>query len=65
VAYVQTSKVDAKFLRVKLGALNLFSDRYSKDEQLLIRSLYVRNEKYEHVGLTKVEIHILFYECNS
>jgi hypothetical protein len=43
----------------------LYADRSSEDEQVLIRPLFSRNQKYEHGGRLKIKINILFYEDNS
>jgi hypothetical protein len=43
----------------------LYTDRSSKDEQLLIRPFLSKTKKYEHGGRLNVEIHSLFCEDNS
>jgi hypothetical protein len=43
----------------------LYTDRSSKDEQLLIRPFFVKNKKYEHGGRLNVTIRILFCGDNS
>jgi hypothetical protein len=43
----------------------LYTDRYPKDEQLLIRPFFVKNKKYEHGGRLNVKIHGLFCGDNS
>jgi hypothetical protein len=41
----------------------LYTDRSSKDEQLL--TIFVKNKKYEHGGRLSVKIHSLFCGDNS
>jgi hypothetical protein len=42
------------------------ADRYSEDEQLLVRLFLRKDKKYEHCGRLNIKIHILlFYRDNS
>jgi hypothetical protein len=43
----------------------LYTDKSSKDEQLLVRPFFVKNKKYEHGGRFNVKIHSLFCGYNS
>jgi hypothetical protein len=43
----------------------LYTDRSSKDEQLLIRQFLSKTKKYEHGGCLNVKIHSLFCGDNS
>jgi hypothetical protein len=43
----------------------LYTDKSSKDEQLLIRPFLSKTKKYEHGGRLNVKIHILFCGDNS
>jgi hypothetical protein len=38
----------------------LHARRFSKDEHLLIKKFFVRNQKHEHRGELKVKIHVCF-----
>jgi hypothetical protein len=60
MADVQTSEVDSKLAPVNVGHEILYTDRSSKDEQLLIRPFLPKNKKYEHGGRLNVKIHSLF-----
>jgi hypothetical protein len=62
MAGVQTSEVDAKLAPVNVGP---YTDRSSKDEQLLIRPFLSKTKKYEHGGRMNVKIRSLFCEDNS
>jgi hypothetical protein len=58
--------VDAKLAQVKVGPLNFVHFyRPSKDEQLSIKTIFVKNKKYEHGGRLNVKIHCLFCGDNS
>jgi hypothetical protein len=43
----------------------LYTDRYSKDKQLLMRPVLSKTKKYEHGGQLNVKIHSLFCGDNS
>jgi hypothetical protein len=42
-----------------------YAHRSSKDEQLLIRPLLQKNQKYKHGRQLKIKIHVWFYGDNS
>jgi hypothetical protein len=44
---------------------SLYTDRSSKDEQLLIRPFLSKTKKYEHGGRLNVKVHSLFCGDNS
>jgi hypothetical protein len=62
MADVQTSEMDAKLAPEHEI---LYTDRSSKDEQLLMRSFLSKTKKYEHGGQLNVKIHSLFCGDNS
>jgi hypothetical protein len=64
-ADVQTSEVDAKLAPFHVGPWNFAYDRYSKDKQLLEKTIFVKNKKYEHGARLNVKIHGLFCGDNS
>jgi hypothetical protein len=43
----------------------LYTDKSSKDEQLLMRPFLSKKKKYEHGGRLNVKIHSLFFGDNS
>jgi hypothetical protein len=50
MADFKISKVDEKLAPVNAEKRNFYSDRSSEVEQLLIRLLLRKNEKYKHFG---------------